>query len=683
MKLDPNDFLFNKVPLDFVSYFPSDDALASPKFQALRSKVEGAVGKVEGAINSAQTVLETARTYQAALQQLAKSKAVFVGDFLSSWMPKIGWLEGKSIATTLPRGLWAEVPWELKDDPAALTLAMSKVSMDVALTTLSATPVVRTVANAMLSAGRVMNDMFRAQEAKVASYLYLPWSEYKKQTDEDIVRILRDQVFRGVDWMRLFAPPFEPKPWRVGVKVREEKDIIGFIWGPTSAEGSKEFAWTADFGAMPGTFRVAGQTQSVGGPQPDLSPLERRFLLPKGITPRERAIAWRARFMAVGDYYPALQQAGGCAWQWVMKAGSPDMYKVDAVALQNSWGAYWDAFWESAWSVYKDPSKYFPPHLAGVSPQADMDEARRILGHLLMPYLCVRREGEKTWNLGVPFGPTPEPAPWVHPDIFAMGPVPPRFRNVCLWVEEDLKKIAPDWPYRKWKNGDFPRQHPKYRATYQFGESSPSFYGNPGEGWRCVPYPLPEQLAATYSTPMKEIIGPALKQLRDMQFASLEETLVCAYVRPRPLADLPEYRAFSKDEALRNHCLGMREKLLTHNARFGVRLDDVDDIDPAFANKLRESGVTGTWRDRLKLAEFAAAPGKPGRLPEAPPIEGGVAFGELASAGDVPGGVPGWMLGLGALGLGGGIAYALSRRRGASVNVSHKELQWLSTSIQR
>jgi hypothetical protein len=77
----------------------------------------------------------------------------------------------------------------------------------------------------------------------------------------------------------------------------------------------------------------------------------------------------------------------------------------------------------------------------------------------------------------------------------------------------------------------------------------------------------------------------------------------------------------------------MRAQLLRHDARFLVNLKDVDDIDPAFAADLRKSGVNNSFGQKqanLGRRTPADLTGDDAPMPPAPPILGGVAFGDLA-----------------------------------------------------
>lgn len=114
-------------------------------------------------------------------------------------------------------------------------------------------------------------------------------------------------------------------------------------------------------------------------------------------------------------------------------------------------------------------------------------------------------------------------------------------------------------------------------------------------------------------SPYDLFIKPALKRLRDRQLAALARTVVCAYVRPKPVGNLPAHAAFldtgpahdpkfaSWGAQLTARCLELREVLLGHDARWEVSISDAKAADPAFAERLIASR-TGTppWKANLK-----------------------------------------------------------------------------------
>jgi hypothetical protein len=97
---------------------------------------------------------------------------------------------------------------------------------------------------------------------------------------------------------------------------------------PLRANG-KTVAYNGGYGCVPGTFRVAGILQYRDRPQPAHDAL--RFYSDGTL------IHHYGDFTQTGDFFPALQQLAGTAWQQVA-AGGPDAYKVDCIAARVSSG---------------------------------------------------------------------------------------------------------------------------------------------------------------------------------------------------------------------------------------------------------------------------------------------------------------------------------------------------------
>ena len=608
----PSHPMFAQVPDEFSSPVPSNDSLLSGKYQALT--------RGTSKLSEELATLHQAKAFNITLQMLQKTRATRAGDLLTDWLPQVAWFKEEA-GVKLLQGIFAEVPWTKTQDPRQLVEDMGRVGLDVALTAMAAVPIYGTIASALVSGGRLLYRLMAAREEKVLS---LPWAEYSKDTDEELYANLNEEVFPEFNWTTLFLPPFEDAPWRIG----EAKDK-GLVFGPLRS-GDKELDWSANYGCMPGTFRVAGQTQSIPTPAGSVaSGLGRNLRHPKGVTPKSVPMDWRSTVIACGDYFPSLAQVGAVTWQQCMRAGAPVMYCLDADAIDTAWKNYWDNFYASAWDVYRNagPLLKIPPFMQFL--------ATRLASELIEPYICVRRTPTSPWELGIPFGAF-RPNALVHPGIFKHGPAEAEFRNPCAWVETNTakKKNRPDWPY-----GGKPEQHGSLRATRYATTTGPATTKPPPDGYRCMPWPTPEAAAAEYAPVYETFIKPAVQALRERQVRCLSSTLVCAYTRPVALDKKPPYAAFEKSKKLRTLCLDMREQLLKHDARFLVNLKDVDDIDPKFADALRKSSVNNSFgqkqsmRGRLGPANLT---GDDAPLPPAPPPGGGVAFENLAPAPEPP-----------------------------------------------
>lgn len=607
--MDPSHPIFAKVPTEFFSPFPSNDSLLSGKYKALTRNGTK--------LSESLATMQQAKAFNITLQILQKTRATKAGDLLTDWLPEISWFSKGELGLQVLHGIFAEVPWSKTSDPQVLIEDMGRVGLDVALSAMAAVPIYGTIASALVSGGRLMYRLMAKREEKVQA---MPWAEYSKDTDEDIHDQLRTDVFPGVNWTDIFLPPFEDVPWRVG----EAKDR-GFVFGPLRKD-DRELAWGSAYGCMPGTFRVAGQTQSIPTPASEVpSELVRNLHHPRGVTPKTVPMDWRSTIIACGDYFPGLAQVGAVTWQQCMRAGAPVMYCLDAEAIDSAWQRYWDNFYASAWSAYAMAGKVLK------IPAFFQFLASRLVSELVEPYICVRRHPGEAWKLGIPFGGF-RPNALVHPRIFEQGAAEKDFRNSCAWVETDTakKKNHPDWPY-----GGHPEQHSSLRATRYALTTGPATTKPPPAGYRCMPWPPPEAAAAEYAPVYETFIKPAVQALRERQIRCLSSTLVCAYTRPLPVGNLPAYIAFSRSEKLRRLCLDMRAMLLKHDARFLVNLKDVDDIDPPFAEQLRKSGVNNSFGQKqhgLGRLSTASLTGDDAPLPPPPPPGGGVAFEDLAPA---------------------------------------------------
>ncbi len=611
MKLATDERILNGwYSRDFISPFPSRDSELSEKFNALREADE------KGGGASSLAVIAQGKAFSAALGLCNAAKAVHVGDLLTDWLPKTAWMaKGVTGDLDLVKGLFATVPWEGTFDEEKLLKNMYTAGLTIALTTLAAVPVYGQIAAALVGVALKLLDLLAAKGSDEAKSYLLPWTDYSKNTDEDIVGICRNDLFRTVNWNRLFLPPFDVRPWAVG-----NVEGRGVVVMPLHKDNTPAFS--EYFGCMPGTLRIAGQLQLVS-PTGPAEALVRRLVDPDGNSSK---IFWRHATTNCGDYFPATAQLGAAVWQQSNAAGNPDMYKLEAFTIGRAWDEYFDNMLGSCAALMR-PKSY--------DPFVRMNDAA--VSQAVEAYLCWHLQGASGWIIGVPEG--FRVGPFWHERFLEDGPVRVAERTSCLFVEEDIrdgrKKL---WPYTFGPR--LPAQHPALRATllnYRGPVQAPisgSGGGKPPKGYRCVAYPTAELASAAYTTPDKAFIGPATHALFARQMACLRSTLVCAYVRPEGYDDLKAYAAFAgADTYLKTQCIDARKQLLTHEARFAVNLADVDAIDPKFAKALRDSGVNNSVGQkataRARLAKGGGANLGGEAVPPAPPTGGGVAFGEL------------------------------------------------------
>ena len=643
MILNPNLEIFRNVPPTFASPFPSNDSRLSQKYDAIAR----AAGDAKNLASIGERLLcqQQAQAWRDGLALVNYVKATAIGDILNDSLSKIAW-----VSKSGPAGLFAKVAFPQTTDPNKLGEALALVALDVAIAAISSIPIVGQILGAVVQVARFLYRIFTAPKESEPELL-VPWSTYSGNLDEDIVRDFLWKYFgQGVDWTAIWLPPYEHASWELHKAARDGKEYKGGqVWAPLIG-GEIPYA-QGQLGCIPNTVRVAGHLQRIPGGAP-VEALRRHWLA-------WGEISWGGIVTNVGDFFPSTGQVAGGMWKQAEKAGSPDMYKVDARAIKSAWVDYLGQFFDSGFGLYKtDPS----------------------IGELLAPYICTQT---KDIRLGIPNLMRPHPAPFVTPAIFKRGPASRETWTDCLFIEENLARKLPAWPHDRWESKDakLPVQHPdvNYRSPHYvdaegYVATDQNFWkavknpngvrgaahSTPGheapEGYRCVPWPTGEERLTGYRRPDEAIIAPACDHMIKMQVRCLESTLVCAYVRPDEVDGKEAHGAFRNNKALHDKCVAVRKLLLAHEARFRVNLKDAQDADPAFAQKLRESGVNNSPAQRSqhlgRLAKLPSDDGTP--LPEPPPPAGGMAFEDIR--GQSPG-ASGWRT---AMAVGGGTAAAVA-----------------------
>ncbi|MBZ5715277.1 hypothetical protein [Nannocystis pusilla] len=602
MKLSSNDPIFDRVPAEFFSPFPSDDALLDQKFAAL---MEGVVpdefGKL-GTIGQAIFTRAQARAWRDALALANKAKATIAGDIPTNWLPRIAWLDKLRPGVEAFEGLWAEVDWSTSRDPVMLGKDVAEVGLQTALNFVGAVPIVGKLMAGIVGLGDFISRLFDSPAPIQQKRILLPWGSYSKSTDQDLVqKFLVETYCPGVDWTNIFLPPFEPVPWKIADGV-QDGEIVGQMFAPISGG---QVAWsTTGLGAMPGTERVAGLIQSPKVPQAD--PRLLRYFSDGTM------FRWGRALTDTGDFLPAFAQTCTLLWQQCQKGGSPDMYKLDLDKIELAWEEYFGTFFESVWSEFAK------------------DEWA---GEFAAPYLAVT--GAKT-RLGLKRNgydplPRPMPAPLITPKIFAEGAGTVLTRNSCAWLEP---RQGPTWPYPEGSYstaqlGPYPPPYKRVNQRIALSGGPAWPIGSPlSAGAKCRPWPEPEDLLVKYSSPFEAMIKPAIDRMRQLQTKCLTSTLVTAYVRVTESGGMPPYAAFAASPTLRAKALDARQLLLAHEARFGILLSDVDEVDPAFADQLRASGVTNSPAQLAQARGLGLKIGQGGKggedeLPSALPPQGG------------------------------------------------------------
>lgn len=624
MILNAGEPIFLKVPASYSSPFPSFDSEMDAKFKAL---TDG-----NGVWGPRLAAERAAEGFSSALSVCNFAKATQVGDLLNSVLPRVAWMKSGKTGQ-VPMGMFATPVFNLgganPDVPEQLAQAvvenMVQVGLTVAMTTLSAIPVYGQVAAAVIFVANALYKLISAKLEAAEKRLLLPWSEYSRDIDEDTIELAKQRFFAEVDWTDLFMPIFDEAPWQFAVAPGK-----GYVFMPV-AGGEPAFN-SSGFGCLPGTFRVIAQAQ-----QPVLKVY--RDDLP--VRPRRwkdslEQVWFSSPTTNVGSFRPALAQLGGAAWSQLMTPGNPDMYKVRVSAVRSAWQGFFGNLYETAGDL-----------VSAATARLTTPEARQSMraSQCVEMYLAYRHRNQQEWLMGVP--PGWRPGHFWHPDFFRSGPVRPEHRTQCFMVEQDLPgaKDRQGRPILDWPYGTSPReaQGSQYRARLEApglkalgtGFARPASVISPGgkvpKGYRCLAWPTAEMASASWASPYDVFTAPQLTTLEERQLLCLRQSLVSAYVRPHDVGDLPAYAAFvgKPGEKLRAECDAVRAKLLTSPARFKVDLQDVDSIDPTFAEKLRASGVNNSFAQKAlatnKLAGGPVDDDTP--LPPAPPPGGGYAFG--------------------------------------------------------
>ncbi|MBA3550311.1 MAG: hypothetical protein H0T76_27870 [Nannocystis sp.] len=593
MIIDPNNRLFDRVPDIFTSPYPGADVYADKAFETLMQRHQG---KDQQTIGAAILSQAGAQAWNQATQMLWKTKATIAGDLLGDVWSKVAWVNPKTDAIA---GILAEVPFALTTDPALLVGAMANVALDLALNAVSAIPVAGWIIGIVVGIGRALAGLFKGLlkdgSASPDERARLPWGRYNRDIDQEWVRTFIKIDAAGVDWTPMFAPPTDAIPWQLldGVDQDDSKRMLGQVLAPFA---NKTVAYNGMYGCLPGTFRVAGLLQHRGRPQPPVEDL--RFYNDGTI------IQQYGDFTQTGDFFPALQQLAGTTWQQIA-AGGPDAYKVDCMKLEKLWRDWFSALYTSA-----------------------MEQG---YGTYLLQYLAREVHGE--WRLGAsasgilsPAATDWEPVPLVTPGTFKDGALAtPKSRTTCLYTDAMVNGA-------RVTSGDMGRRWSRDAKTGEFIAPPRSSWAG-REGHLCVPWPPGDLLLSKYRRADDAIITPAVRAVAQLQRSRLSRSLDCAYVRPIAVGDRPAYAAFADNPSLRDHCIDMRKRLLKHPGRMQVEYETVRQVDPEYADALRQAGVPTTAIQRaaakMKFAGTAAnEPLDPRQPPPVRPLplQGGLPF---------------------------------------------------------
>ena len=587
MRISPNSRFFDRVPDLYVSPYPGADAYADDAFQALLSRTAGTGAQTVG---QALLTQAGAQAWNQATQMLWKVKAVETGDLLKDVWSRVAWMDKDT-----PFGILAEVPFPLTTDPQEMLTALASVAIDAALDAVTAVPVAGWIVGIVVGIGQALAPIFKdlvAGEAVAPERkTILPWRRYSEKVDESWVRTFLNVDSRLPDWTSLFLPPTNAGTWRLVDGVDEGGQPLGEVLAPFRPDG--EVAWSGRYGCLPGTFRVAGILQYRGRPQPPDAAL--RYYNDGTL------IHVYGDFTQTGDFFPGLQQLAGTLWQQIAAGGS-DTYKVNCAQLASDWRDWFSALYTSV-----------------------MDQD---LADWLLPLMARNIGGE--YRLGAsagghirPEAPDGTTVPLVTRDTFNTGILgTARSRTSCFYTDVTTKG-------GRHQGSDLPRKFSRDPKTKEYIAPPVSKFART-KGHTCIPWPPGELLLAQYKRADDAIVLPAVRAIADLQRRRLARTLDCAYVRPLAVGNKPAYAAF-QDKPLRERCLEMRKRLLTHPARFDVEYATALEVDPEFAAALRDSGVKPLNVQQVgggKRGSIQARPLDPDEAEPGPPLppQGGVPF---------------------------------------------------------
>lgn len=623
--------VFDQLPPEFESFFPSEQSLLDGKLASVLTRAGGKTGADLITRIQAESVTQ-------GLQLVLQQKAMLAGDFLSSQLPQIVTFTSDSFGLKVPQGLFASVPFPTTILEEPILNAMAGVGLNLALNAISAIPIAGRIVALIVNIGMAIARLFGAQKSDPAlPPLLVPWTRYQRDPDEDLVNKGLIQSAAGtVDWTGVWLPPLAGT-WRYErASDANGKEMPGArVYAPLN---KNSVAWDKGLGlgAIPNSLRVAGPVQTIvdtrlrdlgyAGDRESAMTWEqqKRFIL-RGDT-REEAegngvyneLERPPTVIDTGAFFPAFGGIAGQLWQQVQQRGNPDQFKVNAFAVRDAWQSYWGEFFSDGFALLKKSL---------TSKSADDDQAGWVWA-ALTPYICVIQQNGKRVLLGMQNIMRPHPGPLVTENLFKKGPGYPGLNTPALYCDlgDEQLEGPGDMAIRSWSGEIISPARLSGRVR--------------GGDARAVPWPSGEELLSYYKPPDQAIITPACDALRRAQLRSLETTLVSAYVRPDACKglqgeSLEPYAAF-KDEGLRIRCREVRELLLSHDARFGVSLADVDAVDPPYAARLRAAGVGKPQAGGLKkfsngkVQPFVEHPAGKDEAPIAP--ADGLAFDDVRRA---------------------------------------------------
>lgn len=394
--LAPTDPILGDTGETYVSPFPSSDAYASAKFKSL---LEAATSGNPEAIASRWQVDAWDRAQRVLMRR--RFTAELAGGIRSDWLPAVASVLEEG-GLELVRGMFSAPQYTASTNADAYVDRALDVGLQLAQNVLSNVPILGLVFRAAVGVGRFMWKL--ANRSKEEIELRVPWQEYSKPLDEDVVNTGLSALMEGIDWTPLYWPALD---WKSPSGFRMEKTKRGGqtrafgVWTPSGEPN----ATAGGLGFMPGTeqltdvIQVAQVWAGTGGKRRD------------AVTD-------------VGAFLPSVSQFGTSAWAMVNRQGNPDMFKVRAGELADAWRGYFDALFADAFGQYEG---------LGVN---DF-EARTFLSKLLAPLVVAK--GSNYTRLGINVEELG--GPYITPEIFDPGFV--GFSSSVSYARPDDALILP------------------------------------------------------------------------------------------------------------------------------------------------------------------------------------------------------------------------------------------------
>jgi hypothetical protein len=352
---------------------------ASSARSTRRSQRQRATTEVPASIGERLLCQQQAQAWQSGLALVNFAKATVVGDLLADALPKVAWMSKRGPRVSSPRSPSLNPPI-----PRSSPLALANVALDVAIAAISSVPIVGQILGAVVQAALFLYRIFTTPK-EAEPELLLPWSRTRtpstriSSTTSSSVSSPGRRLDLRSGSPRTSSPTGScTRPRATARSTRAARSGRRSSAAPSLRRGPARLHPEHDPGRRP----------PAAHPRRAPAAKLRRQWYDFG------DIGWGGIVTNVGDFFPSTGQVAGGMWKQAERAGSPDMYKVDARAIKAAWADYFGQFFDSGFSLYKSDAS---------------------VGELLAPYICTQTTDLR---LGIPNLMRPHPAPFVTPAIF-------------------------------------------------------------------------------------------------------------------------------------------------------------------------------------------------------------------------------------------------------------------------